>query len=244
MVIGSLNTPKSANFYKKKQMGNDIFLAVDNYISDLFAKEDEALQATRRSIADAGYEDISISASQGSLLQLLARLIRAQRILEVGTFAGYSTIWLARSLASTGRLITLEFDPTHAAIAKKNIERAGVAGVVDLRVGRGLDLLPALEKENAGPFDMIFVDADKPPYPEYFQWALRLSKPGTLLVFDNVIREGKVLDENSDDEKVAGVQKLNRLLSTDSRAFSTIITSIGAKYYDGMAIAVVNSPAS
>ena len=221
-------------------MEKDIFLAVDNYIGGLFAKEDDALQATRRSIADAGFDDMSISANQGSFLQLLARLIRVQRILEIGTFAGYSTIWLARSLARTGRLITLEFDPTHAAMAKRNIERAGLAGVVDLRVGRGLDLLPALEKEPAGPFDMIFVDADKPPYAEYFEWALKLSRPGTLLVFDNVVREGKVLDENTTDEKVAGVQRLNRLMSGDSRAFSTIITSIGAKYYDGMAIAVVN----
>ena len=220
-------------------MENDIFLAVDNYISGLFAKEDDALQATRRSIADAGFDDMSISANQGSFLQLLARLIRAQRILEIGTFAGYSTIWLARSLAKTGRLITLEFDPTHVAMAKRNIERAGLAGVVDLRVGRGLDLLPVLEKEPAGPFDMIFVDADKPPYAEYFEWALKLSKPGTLLVFDNVVREGKVLDENTTDDKVAGVQRLNKLMSADSRTLSTIITSIGTKYYDGMAIAVV-----
>ncbi|HEV2483371.1 MAG TPA: O-methyltransferase [Puia sp.] len=221
-------------------MENDVFLAVDNYIGGLFAKEDDALQATRRSIADAGFDDMSISANQGSFLQLLARLIRAQRILEIGTFAGYSTIWLARSLARTGRLITLEFDPTHAAMAKKNLERAGLAGVVDLRIGRGLDLLPVLEKEPAGPFDMIFVDADKPPYAEYFEWALKLSRPGTLLVFDNVIREGKVLDERTTDEKVAGVQRLNRLMAADSRIFSTIITSIGVKYYDGMAIAVVN----
>jgi caffeoyl-CoA O-methyltransferase len=221
-------------------MENEIFLAVDNYISGLFAKEDEALQATRTSIADAGFEDMSISANQGSFLQLLARLIRAQRILEIGTFAGYSTIWLARSLAKTGRLITLEFDPAHAAMARKSIARADLSGVVDLRVGRGLDLLPVLEKEPAGPFDMIFVDADKPPYAEYFEWALKLSRPGTLLVFDNVIREGKVLDEDTADEKVAGVQRLNQIMSADSRVFSTIITSIGAKYYDGMAIAVVN----
>lgn len=221
-------------------MENDLFLAVDNYISGLFAKEDDALQATRRSIAEAGFDDMSISANQGSFLQLLAKLIRAQRILEIGTFAGYSTIWLARSLAHTGRLITLEFDPTHAAMATANIEKAGLTDVVDLRVGKGLDLLPLLEKESAGPFDMIFVDADKPPYAEYFQWALKLSRPGTLLVFDNVIREGKVLDENTTDEKVAGVQRLNRLMAADRRTLSTIITSIGVKYYDGMAIAVVN----
>lgn len=221
-------------------MENDLFLAVDNYISGLFAKEDEVLKGARAAIANADLPDMSISANQGSFLQLLARLIRAQRILEIGTFAGYSTIWLARSLAKTGRLITLEFDPVHAALAKTNIGKAGLADVVDLRIGKGLDLLPLLEKESAGPFDMIFVDADKPPYAEYFQWALKLSRPGTLLVFDNVIREGKVLDDNTDDEKVAGVQRLNRLLATDTRAYSTIITSIGTKYYDGMAIAVVN----
>ena len=221
-------------------MENDLFLAVDNYIAGLFAKEDEALKSARAAIADADLPDMSISANQGSFLQLLARLIRAQRILEIGTFAGYSTIWLARSLAKTGRLITLEFDPKHAALAQANINRAGLADVVDLRIGRGLDLLPILEKEPTGPFDMIFIDADKPPYAEYFQWALRLSKPGTLLVFDNVIREGKVLDENTDDEKVAGVQRLNHLLATDTRTYATIITTIGTKYYDGMAIAVVN----
>lgn len=221
-------------------MENAVFLAVDNYISRLFANEDDALQATRKSIEAADLPDMSISANQGSFLQLLARLVRAQRILEIGTFAGYSTIWLARSLAKTGRLITLEFDPAHAALAKANIERAGLSTIVDLRIGRGIDLLPQLEKESAGPFDMIFIDADKPPYADYFEWALKLSRPGTLLVFDNVIREGKILDSHTSDEKVAGVQRLNQLLGKDTRAFSTIITSIGVKYYDGMAIAVVN----
>ena len=219
-------------------MERDLFLAVDDYISRLFVREDDALSATRDSIRDAGLPDMSISPIQGSFLQLLGRLTKAQNILEIGTFAGYSTIWLARSLSGRGRLITLEFDPIHAAIAKKNFERAGLTGLIDLRVGKGLDLLPQLEKES--PFDMIFIDADKPPYLEYFQWALRLSRPGTLLVFDNVIRDGKVLDDATTDEKVAGVQRLNQALGHDPRVCSTILTTVGIKDYDGMAIALVN----
>jgi caffeoyl-CoA O-methyltransferase len=221
-------------------MENDLFLAVDNYISGLFVKEDGALSATRTSIGEAGLpHDMSISSNQGSFLQLLARMIRAGRILEIGTFVGYSTIWLARGLGPGGRLITLEYDPVHAKLARANIAKAGVSDLVELRTGRGLDLLPELEKESAGPFDLIFVDADKPPYAEYYEWALRLSRPGTLLVFDNVIREGKVLDKHTDDEKVAGVQRLNQALAKDDRVMATIITSIGAKEYDGMALALV-----
>lgn len=221
-------------------MERELFLAVDDYISRLFVREDDALKATRDSIRNAGLPDMSISPIQGSFLQLLGRLINARNILEIGTFAGYSTIWLARSLTGPGRLITLEFDPVHAALAKTNFERAGLTDSIDLRVGRGLDLLPQLEKENAGFFDMIFIDADKPPYLEYFQWALRLSRPGTLLVFDNVIRDGKVLDNDTTDEKVAGVQRLNQVLGHDPRVCSTILTTVGIKDYDGMAIAVVN----
>lgn len=221
-------------------MEKELFPAVDNYIGELFAKEDDAQKAARTAIAKAEFPDQSISANQGSFLQLLVRLTRAQRILELGTFAGYSTIWLARSLTKTGRLITLEFDPKHAELAKANIDRAGLTDVIDLRVGRALDLLPQLEKENGGPFDMIFIDADKPPYAEYFQLVLKLSRPGTLIVFDNVIREGKVLDPDTPDEKVAGVQRLNKLLSEDSRVCSTILTTVDVKDYDGIAIVVVN----
>jgi caffeoyl-CoA O-methyltransferase len=221
-------------------MDHDLFLAVDNYISGLFVNEDDALTATRTSIREADLpHDMSISSNQGSFLQLLVRLVRAERVLEIGTFVGYSTIWLARGLGPTGRLITLEFDPVHAGLARDNIRRAGVSDLVDLRTGRGLDLLPRLVAESAGPFDLIFIDADKPPYADYYQWALKLSRPGTLIVFDNVIREGKVLDNETDDDKVAGVQRLNRMLAEDSRVFATIITSIGVKDYDGMALALV-----
>jgi caffeoyl-CoA O-methyltransferase len=221
-------------------MEKDLFLAVDDYICRLFVREDEALRSARNSIREAGLDDMSISSIQGSFLQLLGRLVGARNILEIGTFAGYSTIWLSRSLSGPGHLVTLEFDPVHAAIAKTNFDRAGLADMIDLRIGKGLDLLPQLAKENAGPFDLIFIDADKPPYLEYFHWALRLSRPGTLLVFDNVIRDGKVLDGNTTDEKVAGVQRLNEVLGKDARVCSTILTTIGIKDYDGMAIAVVN----
>lgn len=239
IIISSFQIlPLPFTFTKTQLMERDLFVAVDEYISHHFAREDEALKATRISIRDAGLPDMSISPNQGSFLQLLARLIKAQKILEIGTFAGYSTIWLARSLTGPGSLITLEFDPTHAALAKTNLERAGLTDTVDLRVGKGLDLLPQLEKE--APFDMIFIDADKPPYLEYFQWALRLSRPGTLLVFDNVIRDGKVLDNETTDEKVAGVQRLNQALGKDPRVCATILTTVGIKDYDGMAIAVVN----
>ncbi|HET6256293.1 MAG TPA: O-methyltransferase [Puia sp.] len=220
-------------------MDQKLFAAVDEYINDLFAPEDAALQAAQQSIAGSGIPDASISASQGSFLQLMARLVRASRILEIGTFAGYSTIWLARGLTDTGRLTTIEANPVHAELAKANLERAGLTGRVDLRIGKALDLLPELAAGSGGPFDMVFIDADKPPYTEYFQWALRLSRPGALLIFDNVVREGKVLDPSSDDPAVQGVQRLNRALAAEPRVNATILATVGLKKYDGMAIALV-----
>jgi len=246
-----MNRP--AYFYKKNNMnkrippsnydpllsGNYPFLAVDYYINDLFVIEDEALNNATASIAAAGIPDESITSNQGFFLQLMARLVRANRILELGTLGGYSTIWLAKSLPSPGRLITMEFNPVHAALATANIKSAGLDHLVEIRTGRALDLLPALQRESTEPFDMIFIDADKPPYAEYFQWALQLSRPGTLLIFDNVIREGHVLDTNSTDEAVKGVQRLNKVLASDPRVMATIIPSIGLKKFDGMAIAFV-----
>jgi len=220
-------------------MDEKLFAAVDEYINGLFAQEDPALTAAKEAIARSGIPDASVSASQGSFLQLMARLVRASRILELGTFAGYSTIWLARGLTSPGKLITIEANPVHAELAKANLEQAGLSDRVDLRIGKGLDRLPELEKETAGPFDLVFIDADKPPYTEYFQWALRLSKPGTLLIFDNVIREGKILDSSSDDPAVQGVQRLNQALAAEPRVSATILANIGIKKYDGMAIALV-----
>lgn len=219
-------------------MDNQLFEAVDTYISQLLAPEDEALRAVEQSLADAGIAQISVSANQGKFLQILALLCNARRILEIGTLGGYSTIWMARALPADGKLITLEIDPLNATVAQANIDRAGVGSRVDIRLGKAIDLLPQLDEE--GPFDMIFIDADKPPYAEYFHHALRLSRPGTLIVADNVIRNGKVLDPNSDDDRVQGVQRLNTLLANTPEVTATILQMVGIKEYDGMALAVVN----
>lgn len=220
-------------------MGQSLFGAVDAYISHLFNGDDEVLAATEQSIIEAGIPQISVSPNQGKLLNLLAQLCKAEKILELGTLAGYSTIWMARALPANGKLISLEYEPKHAAVAQQNIDRAGLGKVVEIRVGKGLDLLPQLAVEGAGPFDMIFIDADKPPYAEYFEWALKLSRPGTLIIADNVIRNGKVLDENPADEMVAGVQRFNKALAASKAVTATIIQTVGAKEHDGIALAIV-----
>ena len=220
-------------------MDQKFFETVDLYVSNLLAPEDEALKAVLPSIDEAGMPQISVSANQGKFLHVLALLSRAKKILEIGTLAGYSTIWMARALPPGGRLITIEFDPKHAGVAKKNITRAGLASRVDIRIGKALDILPQLETEKAGPFDMVFIDADKPPYAEYFQWAIKLAHPGTLIVADNVIREGKVIDPKHSDEMVQGAQRFNRMLAANSSVTATIIQTVGAKEHDGMALAVV-----
>lgn len=222
-----------------KFMDAQLFGDVDKYISDLFEKHDEALASTEQATIDAGIPQISISPNQGKFLQLMARLVNAKKILEIGTLAGYSTIWMARALPKDGRLITLEFDPKHADVAQKNISHAGLDTLVEIRVGKALDTLPALHAEGAGPFDMIFIDADKPPYTEYFEWALKLSRPGTLIIADNVIREGKVLLSQSPDEMVSGVKRFNQALAANSAVSATIIQNVGVKEHDGMAIAIV-----
>lgn len=216
-------------------MNNEIFEKVDDYIAGLLGAEDEVLKNTVKSMEEAGVPLMQVSANQGKFLQVLARAVNAKRILELGTCCGYSTIWLARALPGDGLLTTLEYDPSWAAIASRNIAAAGLENIVEIRTGKALDLLPQL----AGPFDMIFIDADKPPYAEYFEWALKLSRPGTIIVADNVIREGKILDENHGDEKVQGVQRLNKLLPEKENITATIIQNVGHKYHDGMALCVV-----
>jgi len=216
-----------------------IFGAVDEYITGLFEQEDSSLTAVEQSIKESNIPPISISPNQGKFLQLLARLCHAKKILEIGTLAGYSTIWLARALPKDGKLITLEYEPLHARVSQTNIDRAALSSVVEIRVGKGIDLLPKLVEEGAGPFDMIFIDADKPPYKEYFDWSLKLSRPGTLIVADNVIREGKVLHDKSPDEMVAGVKRFNAALAVNPAVTATIIQTIGAKEHDGMALAIV-----
>ena len=221
-------------------MDTQIFEQVDDYIRILVGSEDEILKAADASVKEANIPPISVSANQGKFLQVLAKTCNAKKILEVGTLVGYSTIWMARALPKDGKLISLEFEPLHARVAKKNIERAGLSNIVDIRIGKAIDLLPLLEKNNEGPFDMIFIDADKPPYTEYFQWALKLSRPGTLIVADNVIRDGKVMDPKSTDDMVQGARRFNEFLSKTPGVTATIIQTVGSKMHDGMALAVVN----
>ena len=216
-----------------------LWAAVDRYIGRMMIATDPALERVRRASAAAGLPDIAVSPAQGKLLQLLARAVGARRILEIGTLGGYSTIWLARALPRGGRLLTLEADPHHVAVARENVARAGVAGRVRVRLGAALDTLPLLAKEKAGPFDFIFIDADKPNIPAYFDWAITLARPGALIVVDNVIRGGAVAREGSRDPNVRGVRRFNALLRRERRVSATTIQTVGAKGYDGLALAVV-----
>ena len=209
--------------------------AVDRYISDTLVRPDEALQAALEASDAAGLPAINVSPAHGKLLWLLARLLDAKRILEIGTLGGYSAIWLARGLAPGGRLVTLEAVEKHAAVARKNLERAGIAQAVDVRVGPALATLPKLE----GPFDLSFIDADKQNNAEYFRWALKLSRPGSVIVVDNVVREGAVVDPRSRDAAVLGVRKLNELVAAEPRVAATAIQTVGVKGYDGFAVALV-----
>ena len=220
-------------------MDNQLFQKIDDYISGLLAPEDEALQAVIKSLDAAKMPQHSIFPNQGKLLQLLAGLCQTKRILEIGTLGGYSTIWLARSLPDDGKLITVELNPQYAGVAQKNIKNAGLENKVEIRVGEALEVLAELDKEEAGVFDLVFMDAHKPSYIQYFDWALKHSRPGTLIVADNVIRDGQVLDKNSQDEKVQGVQKFNKMLSKNEKVFSTIITNTSGNGFDGMALALV-----
>jgi caffeoyl-CoA O-methyltransferase len=221
-------------------MDDQIFENVDNYISKLLGKEDKDLQDATHLINLNEIPNASISPNQGKFLQVLALTCNAKRILELGTLGAYSTIWLAKALPQDGKVISIEFDPFHYEIAKKNIKNAGLTAKVELRLGKALDILPELEKEHIEPFDMIFIDADKPPYTEYVQWAIKLGRPGSVIVADNVIRNGKILDPNSSDEKVQGVQRLNEMLENCPEVTATILQTVGVKEYDGMVVAVVN----
>jgi predicted O-methyltransferase YrrM len=220
-------------------MTKETWSAVDRYIDDLLAPPDPVLRATLERSAAADLPPISVSPNQGKLLQLLARAQGARNILEIGTLGGYSTIWLARALPRGGRLITLEADAKHAEVARANIAHAGLSDVVELRFGRALDTLPQLAAENCGPFDLTFIDANKPEYPEYFSWALRLSRRGSLIIGDNVVRDGKLLQSTSEDLGVRGVRRFLELLAAEPRVSATAIQTVGSKGYDGFAIALV-----
>jgi predicted O-methyltransferase YrrM len=222
-------------------MADETWARVDEYVAGLLAPHDEALDAALRASDEAGLPAIQVSPAQGKLLYLLARAIGARTILEFGTLGGYSTIWLARALPKDGRLITLEAERRNAEVAAANIERAGLSDRVDLRVGAALDLLPTLEAENAGRFDLTFVDADKVHTPDYFAWALDRSRPGSLLVADNVVRGGTLAEGGSDDPTIVAQRLLHDLIAADSRVEATTIQTVGVKGYDGFTIALVNS---
>jgi predicted O-methyltransferase YrrM len=213
--------------------------AVDRYIADALVAPDPALAAALAANAAAGLPPHDVSPTQGKLLMLLAQMVRARTILEIGTLGGYSTIWLARALPSGGRLITLEADPRHAQVARANIARAGLAGAVEVRVGRALDTLPQVEAEKLGPFDLVFIDADKPSNPDYLAWALKLSRSGSLIVADNVVRNGAIADPASRDPTVQGVRRFFDLLAAEPRLSATAIQTVGSKGYDGFALALV-----
>lgn len=212
---------------------------VDNYFADLLASADPALGATLDANATANLPAHDVSPMQGKLLALMAGMVGARRILEVGTLGAYSTIWLARALPASGMVVTIEANPAYAEVARGNLDRAGVADRVDLRVGKALDVLPLLETESAGPFDLIFIDADKPNNPDYLRWALRLSRPGTVIIGDNVVRGGAVADADSTDPNVVGVRAFLDMIATDPRLDATAIQTVGEKGWDGFALAVV-----
>jgi len=222
-------------------MSNETWTAVDRYFTDLLVQADPALDAAMQAIEAAGLPNISVSPAMGKLLHLLTRMQRVRSILEIGTLGGYSTIWLARALPADGRLVTLEADPRHAEIARSNIARAGVSHLVDVRLGPAIETLPKLDAEGLAPFDLIFVDADKPSTPEYFGWALQLSRPGSLIIVDNVVRDGAVVDPTSRDASVQGMRRFLAMLASEPRVNATAIQTVGAKGYDGFVLAIVSS---
>jgi predicted O-methyltransferase YrrM len=213
--------------------------AVDHYLSDRLASSDSALTMALADSEAAGLPAISVTPNQGKFLQLLARLQGARKILEIGTLGGYSTIWLARALPAGGRLITLEASAKHADVARTNIERAGLAEVVNLRLGPALDLLPQVAAEKLGPFDLIFIDADKPNTPEYFSWALKLSRLGSLIIVDNVIRDGAIVNTDSEDPAIVGMRRFFDLAATEKGVSATALQTVGSKGYDGFSLALV-----
>lgn len=217
-------------------MSEKTWTAVDDYLTGLIVRPDAALDSALEASQAGGLPQIAVSAPQGKLLNLLARAMGARRILEIGTLGGYSAIWLARALPPEGRLVSLEYSPQHAEVARANLARAGLAEVAEVRVGRGLDLTPTL----TGPFDFFFIDADKEGYPEYFRACLTLSRPGSVMVFDNVVREGEVLDPASRDPAVRAVRRLYQEIAAEPRVSATSIQTVGSKGYDGFCMVLVN----
>jgi predicted O-methyltransferase YrrM len=222
-------------------VAQDKWTEVDQFFSAALIGSDRILDAALDSIREAGLPEISVSPNQGKLLEILAQTLDARAVLEIGTLGGYSTIWLARGMRSDGRLITLEVDPKHADVARRNVSRAGFDDVVEIRVGDAKATLREISKEDRGAFDLIFIDADKQSIPTYFEWALELSRSGTLIVVDNVVRDGAVADPNSDDPAIQGVRTFIEMLGKDATVSGAAIQTVGTKGYDGFAIVRVLS---
>ncbi|MER8047395.1 O-methyltransferase [Streptomyces sp. NPDC094032] len=217
----------------------DRWTAVDHYFTELLAPADEALDAALADSTAAGLPEIAVAPNQGKLLNLLVHAQGARNVLEIGTLGGYSTIWLARALPADGRLISLEYSPVHADVARANLARAGLDKTVEVRTGAALDTLPLLAEEGAGPFDFVFIDADKVNNPHYVSWALKLSRPGTLIVVDNVVRGGKVATAHPDDPAITGTRAMFDLVSREPRLDATAFQTVGTKGHDGLLIARV-----
>lgn len=220
-------------------MNQKTWTAVDDYMSGMLVAPDRALEATLEASNAAGLPEIAVAPNQGKFLMLLARSINARNILELGTLGGYSTLWLARALPKDGRVVTLEADRHHAEVARANFARAGFAQMIDLRLGPALDTLPRLAAEKPDPFDFIFIDADKQNIPGYFTWSLKLVRQGGMILIDNVVREGRVIDASSRDPNVRGVRQFNEMLKQETRITATSIQTVGAKGYDGFTLVLV-----
>ncbi len=225
-------------------MNKETWTRVDQYLAGELLTPDPVLDAALQSSEAAGLPAINVSPTQGKLLQTLARLCGARRILEIGTLGGYSTIWLGRALSAGGRLITLEADEKHAAVARANIGRAGLDDVVEIRMGKALESLPAIAAESSPPFDFVFIDADKVNTPEYFAWALKMSRPGSLIIVDNVVRDGAVADPATSDANVQGMRRFFDGLKREPRVTATAVQTVGAKGYDGFAVVLVGDAGS
>jgi predicted O-methyltransferase YrrM len=216
-----------------------LWTAVDHYVAGLLAPHDEALETALAASSENGLPEIQVSPTQGKLLHVLALTVGARNILEIGTLGGYSTIWMARALPAGGRVLTLESSPKHAEVAARNFARAGLGHIIEVRVGPALNTLPQIAAEGRGPFDLIFIDANKSTMAEYFDWALKLSRPGSVIVADNVIRDGAVIDALSPDKDIQGVRRFNERLAAEPRVSATEIQTVGSKGYDGFALVVV-----
>ena len=222
-------------------MTKDVWEAVDNYFGEMLIPQDSTLDDALAAAAAANLPAIQVSSVQGKLLHLMARIISARNILEIGTLGGYSTIWMAQALPEGGRIITLEADPKHAEVAQKNFARAGVENKVELRLGKALDTLPKVAADGRGPFDMFFIDANKSNMPEYFEWSLKLARKGSVIIADNVVREGAVLDGKSKDADIQGIRRFLEMVGKEKRVSGTALQTVSTKNYDGFALVLVTS---